>query len=125
MANRIPPPRDFNWGRTLRTLSFWALLIAGSIALVQFASSRRQDAADISYSQFTEQLETGNVSTVEITERQQVRGELVLQEPECAAQNEHGEQHKDAKERGLRSEDVPVHRRVAERAKPKSGNIDG
>ena len=73
MANRIQPPRDFNWGRTLRTLSFWALLIAGSIALVQFASSRRQDAADISYSQFTEQLETGNVSTVEITERQQVR----------------------------------------------------
>ena len=44
MANRIPPPREFNWGRTLRTLSFWALLIVGSIALVQFASSRRQDA---------------------------------------------------------------------------------
>ena len=76
MANRIPPPRDFNWGRTLRTLSFWALLIAGSIALVQFASSRRQDAADVSYSQFTEQLEAGNVSTVEITERQQVRGDF-------------------------------------------------
>ncbi len=59
MANRIQPPRDFNWGRTLRTLSFWALLIAGSIALVQFASSRRQDAVDMSYSQFTEQLESG------------------------------------------------------------------
>ncbi len=76
MANRIQPPRDFNWGRTLRTLSFWALLIAGSIALVQFASSRRQDAVDMSYSQFTEQLESGNVVTVEITERQQLRGEL-------------------------------------------------
>jgi cell division protease FtsH len=76
MANRLPPPRDFNWGRTLRTLSFWALLIAGSIALVQFASSRRQDAADISYSQFTEQLEAGNLATVEITERQQLRGDF-------------------------------------------------
>jgi cell division protease FtsH len=76
MANRIPPSRDFNWGRTLRTLSFWALLIAGSIALVQFASSRRQDAADISYSQFTEQLEAGNLATVEITERQQLRGDF-------------------------------------------------
>jgi cell division protease FtsH len=76
MANRIQPPRDFNWGRTLRTLSFWALLIAGSIALVQFASSRRQDAADISYSQFTEQLEAGNLATVEITERQQLRGDF-------------------------------------------------
>jgi cell division protease FtsH len=76
MANRIQPPRDFNWGRTLRTLSFWALLIAGSIALVQFASSRRQDAADISYSQFTEQLEAGNLAAVEITERQQLRGDF-------------------------------------------------
>ncbi len=70
MANRIPPARDFNWGRTLRTLSFWALLIVGSIALVQFASSRRQDAVDVSYTQFTEQLEAGNVAAVEITERQ-------------------------------------------------------
>ena len=76
MANRIPPTRDFNWGRTLRTLSFWALLIAGSIALVQFASSRRQDAAEISYSQFTEQLEAGNLAAVEITERHQVRGDF-------------------------------------------------
>ncbi len=76
MANRIPPPREFNWGRTLRTLSFWALLIVGSIALVQFASSRRQDAVDLSYTQFTEELERGNVQAVEITERVQVRGDF-------------------------------------------------
>ncbi|HUK21105.1 MAG TPA: ATP-dependent zinc metalloprotease FtsH [Gemmatimonadales bacterium] len=76
MANRLPPSRDFNWGRTLRTLSFWALLIVGSIALVQFASSRRQDAVDISYTEFTAQLDAGNVSGVEITERQQVRGDF-------------------------------------------------
>src|SRR5438128_1168489 len=76
MANRVPPPREFNWGRTLRTLSFWALLIVGSIALVQFAASRRQDAVEISYTQFTEELEGGNVRAVEITERQQVRGDF-------------------------------------------------
>jgi len=75
MAGRLPP-REFNWARTIRTLSFWALLIVGSIALVQFASSRRQEAVDISYTQFTEQLEAGNVSAVEITERQQVKGDL-------------------------------------------------
>src|SRR5437660_1037562 len=68
MANRIPPPREFNWARTLRTLSFWALLIVGSIALVQFASSRRQEAVEVSYSQFTEQLDAGNVAAVEIAE---------------------------------------------------------
>ncbi len=74
MANRIPPPREFSWTRTLRTLSFWALLIVGSIALVQFAANRRQETAEISYSQFTEQLDKANVDTVEITERQQVKG---------------------------------------------------
>jgi cell division protease FtsH len=74
MANRTPPPREFSWARTLRTLSFWALLIVGSIALVQFAANRRPETVDISYSQFTEQLDKGNVDTVEITERQQVKG---------------------------------------------------
>src|SRR3989442_2245877 len=76
MPNRLPPPREFNWARTLRTLSFWALLIVGSIALVQFASSRRQEAVEISYTQFTEQLDGGNVAAVEITERQQIKGDF-------------------------------------------------
>jgi len=75
MANRTPPPpREFNWARLLRTVSFWALLVVGSIALVQFASQRRQEAAEISYSQFAEELEAGNVAAIEITERQRVRG---------------------------------------------------
>jgi cell division protease FtsH len=74
MPNRVPPPREFSWTRTLRTLSFWALLIVGSIALVQFASSRRQEAVEISFSQFTEQLDRMNLDTVEITERAQVKG---------------------------------------------------
>jgi len=43
---------------------------------VQFASSRRQEAVDISYTQFTEQLDAGNVSAVEITERHEVKGDL-------------------------------------------------
>src|SRR2546425_120497 len=76
MPNRVPPPREFNWARTLRTLSFWALLIVGSIALVQFASSRRQEAVEISYTQFTEQLDGGNVAAVEITERHQIKGDF-------------------------------------------------
>ena len=77
MANRVPPPREFSWTRTLRTLSFWALLIVGSIFLVQFASSRRQEAVELSYTpQFTEQLEKGNIAAVEITDRVQVKGDF-------------------------------------------------
>src|SRR6266849_6561113 len=75
MANRLPPPpREFNWARMLRTLSFWALLIVGTIALVQLASSRRREEAEITYSQFMEELNAGNISSVEIAERQKVRG---------------------------------------------------
>src|SRR5712691_11122668 len=77
MANRIPPPpREFNWGRMLRTLSFWALIIVGSIALVQIASRGRQEQAEISYTRFEEELEQANVAAVEITERQQVKGDF-------------------------------------------------
>src|SRR5216110_3001481 len=75
MANRIPPPpREFNWARMLLTLSFWALLIVRTIALVQLASSRRREEAEINYSQFMEELNAGNISAVEIAERQKVRG---------------------------------------------------
>ncbi len=76
MASRgTPPPREFSWARTLRTLLFWALLIVGSIFLVQFASSRRQETLELSYTpQFSEQLDKGNVASVEITDRQQVKG---------------------------------------------------
>jgi cell division protease FtsH len=75
MADRIPPPpREFNWGRMLRTLSFWALLIVGTIALVQVASKGRREEAEISFSQFEQELANGNIQTVEIAERQKVKG---------------------------------------------------
>src|SRR2546429_8830696 len=75
MANRIPPPpREFTWARMLRTLSFWARLIVGTTALVQLAWSRRREEAEITYSQFIEELNSGNVTAVEIAERQKVRG---------------------------------------------------
>src|SRR5213083_534287 len=78
MANRIPPPpREFNWARMLRTLSFWALLIVGTIALVQLASSRRREEAEIKYSEFVDELNAGNIASVEIAERQKVRGTFV------------------------------------------------
>jgi cell division protease FtsH len=77
MANRTPPPpREFQWTRMLRTLSFWAFLIVGTVVLVQLAARTRQDSAEISYSDFTTQVEAQNVKSVEITERQRVKGDL-------------------------------------------------
>ncbi|MGH2668477.1 MAG: ATP-dependent metallopeptidase FtsH/Yme1/Tma family protein, partial [bacterium] len=59
----------------LRTLSFWALLIVGTIALVQIASRGRQAEAKINYApEFVDELAAGNVATVEIVEDRLVKG---------------------------------------------------
>src|SRR5436190_572545 len=77
MANRLPPPpREFSWARVLRTLSFWALVIVGAIALVQFAAGRREPTADLNYTQFSEQLDSGNIKSLEIVGRQEIRGDF-------------------------------------------------
>src|SRR5438046_6551627 len=77
MANRLPPPpREFSWARVLRTLSCWALGIGGTIALVQFAAGRREATADLNYTQFSEQLDQGNVKSLEIVGRQEIRGDF-------------------------------------------------
>src|SRR6267143_519105 len=90
MPNRLPsPPREFNWAQMLRTLSFWALLIVGSIALVKFAAGRRQEAVEITYTEFADQLDQGNIAAVEITERQQVKGDFRHAIPEGRRTAEH------------------------------------
>jgi len=77
MTNRVPPPpREFQWSRMLRTLSFWAFLIVGTVLLVQLAARTRQDTAEISYSDFIQQVDSQNVKRVEITERQRIKGDL-------------------------------------------------
>src|SRR5574341_182116 len=77
MANRTPPPpREFQWSRMLKTLSFWAFLIVGTVLLVQLAARSRQDSVEITYTDFTSQVELGNVRAVEITERQRIKGDL-------------------------------------------------
>src|SRR5690242_5542623 len=77
MTNRVPPPpREFQWSRMLRTLSFWAFLIVGTVLLVQLAARTRQDTAEISYSDFIMQVDSQNVKRVEITERQRIKGDL-------------------------------------------------
>src|SRR5260370_3066175 len=84
-----PPPRAFNWPQMLRRLSFWARLIVGSIALVKFAAGRRQEAVEITYTEFADQLDQGNIAAVEITERQQVKGDFRHALPEGRRTAEH------------------------------------
>jgi cell division protease FtsH len=77
MAERLPPPkREINWGRVSRTVAFWALLIVGSVALVQLAGRRRAPAEEIDYTEFLAQVEQNNVASVEIVASREVRGEF-------------------------------------------------
>ena len=71
----LPVPES-RWPRILRTLAFWVTMVVGSIALVQYASNRRHDAVAISYNQFVQELDRGNIAAVEITEGGRVRGEF-------------------------------------------------
>ena len=66
MTSSMLPEPESKWPRTLRALAFWIVMVVGSIALVQYASNRRQEAVDISYNQFVEQLDHGNIAVAEI-----------------------------------------------------------
>jgi cell division protease FtsH len=59
----------------LRTLSFWTLLIVGTIALVQVASKGRREEAEIDITQFRSELEAGNIVSVEVADKK-VRGQF-------------------------------------------------
>jgi len=76
MPSGMLPEPESRWPRILRTLAFWVVMVVGSIALVQYASNRRQDAVAISYNQFVQELDRGNIAAVEITEGGRVSGEF-------------------------------------------------
>jgi len=76
MTSSMLPEPEAKWPRTLRALAFWIVMVVGSIALVQYASNRRQEAVDISYNQFVEQLDHGNIAAAKIVEGGRVTGDF-------------------------------------------------
>jgi cell division protease FtsH len=59
----------FSWKRSSRTLVFWIALITISALLVNYYSFSREVAAELTYSEFLEQLDTDNVAAVTFIER--------------------------------------------------------
>ncbi len=67
MADRMPPrPPKASWGNVSKNLALWVLAGLLGLALFQLMNSQRASAHDISYTQFSEQLDGANVSAVEI-----------------------------------------------------------
>lgn len=81
---RLPTPKDRGdkqkdqppWRGTGRTLLFWFALIAVFYIAYAYYNSFTQDAVEISYTEFIEEVEAGNVQTVTFTDRQ-VEGALI------------------------------------------------
>src|SRR5436305_5923829 len=68
----MPPKNDknnnkgTNWGRLSKTLSFWILILLIPVALIQLSGARAESAPEISYSDYSGQVERGNVTEVTI-----------------------------------------------------------
>jgi len=69
------PPEVSGWRRASRSLLFWVFLVLLSISIFQFFNRSRQEEVVITYTEFRQQLEEGNVNEVIIIEKD-IRGEL-------------------------------------------------
>jgi cell division protease FtsH len=64
------PDDQFQWGRALRTLTFWILLILVVIVISSYLSPREEEQSTISYSRYTELLTDGKITSAVVTDRQ-------------------------------------------------------
>jgi cell division protease FtsH len=73
-SKQTPPPSN-GWGQVSKTLAFWALGAVLVIALFQMMS-RSSAPEELTYSEFSRQLEGGNVKSVELIDGQSLNGEF-------------------------------------------------
>jgi cell division protease FtsH len=77
MSQRMNPrPPSPNWGGLSRNLALWAMVALLALVLYQFVDRQRGTYQDFSYSEFSRQLDGGNVARVEIVDGKLVRGEF-------------------------------------------------
>ncbi|MEP6990135.1 MAG: ATP-dependent metallopeptidase FtsH/Yme1/Tma family protein, partial [bacterium] len=83
------PPKNgnnnsgFNWGRFSKTLSFWILIILIPVALIQLSGKSADAAADISYTQYKQELDRNNIAEVTMSAGKNVVG--TFREPTVVA----------------------------------------
>ena len=77
MADRTPPrPPKASWGNVSKNLALWVLVALLALALFQLMNGQRTNAQDISYTQFSEQLDAANVHAVEIFDGKYLEGDF-------------------------------------------------
>jgi cell division protease FtsH len=74
----MPPKnkKDFSWGRFSKTLSFWILILLVPVALIQLSSARSEQAPQIDYTKYRDELTRNNIREVVIQAGKTVRGKF-------------------------------------------------
>jgi cell division protease FtsH len=77
MADRLPtrPPRP-SWGNLSKNLALWLLVALLALALFQMMSRQRNPTQEFSYTEFSRQLDQGNVARVEIYDGKRLEGDF-------------------------------------------------
>src|SRR3954463_4840068 len=77
MADRLPsrPPRT-NWGNLSKNLALWLLVGLLELALFQRMSRQRNPTQEFSYTEFSRQLDQGNVARVEVYDGKRLEGDF-------------------------------------------------
>jgi cell division protease FtsH len=77
MADRLPsrPPRT-NWGNLSKNLALWLLVGLLALALFQMMSRQRNPTQEFSYTEFSRQLDQGNVAQVEVYDGKRLEGDF-------------------------------------------------
>jgi cell division protease FtsH len=77
MQQRPPqkPPMP-NWSGLSKNLALWLLVALLAVAIVQLMGKSRGAAGELNYTEFSKQLEGGNIKTVEVFNGNEVKGEF-------------------------------------------------
>jgi cell division protease FtsH len=74
----MPPTskNSFGWRRFLKGLSFWILVILIPVAVIQLSGGSRDQAAQIDYTRYTQELDRGNIMKATFQAGKAITGEF-------------------------------------------------
>jgi cell division protease FtsH len=76
MPNKNTPKKSTDWSKRSKQLSFWVFVILVPVAIIQFSGKGAEAAPDISYTQYEQEVEKGNVEKVTIEDGRKIVGDL-------------------------------------------------
>ncbi len=70
------PPAPTNWGGVSKNLALWVLVLLLAVVLYEVLGRQNHTAQEFSYTEFSKQLDSGNIVNVEVFDGKLVRGDF-------------------------------------------------